>query len=288
MKILILGGNRFVGKLLAEKLIEKNEIVTVFNRKGTGPDGCRIIPGDRNKIEDLEKIKLETYDCIVDMCLYLPNKFKLMEPLLDKDVPYIFISSGAAYKDTDIWPIDENHKIKGMEVFGNYGKEKADVEKLLKQSNLEYYKILRPTYIVGEKNHNPRLGHYIKAIKDNIPIEVAGNGDNIINLVFAEDVINCITSIIYNDPYLNTYSPIEYNVSSDEFLTVNSLIKIIASELNSKSKYPKINYNSSKAILPYTHYGVFSNENIKIHYNIKFKKLKESLPSYIDWYTKNN
>ena len=85
------------------------------------------------------------------------------------------------------------------------------------QSNLEYYKILRPTYIVGEKNHNPRLGHYIKAIKDNIPIEVAGNGDNIINLVFAEDVINCITSIIYNDPYLNTYSPIEYNVSSDEF-----------------------------------------------------------------------
>ena len=36
MTILIIGGNRFVGKLLAESLIKiGDQEVTVFNRKGT-------------------------------------------------------------------------------------------------------------------------------------------------------------------------------------------------------------------------------------------------------------
>ena len=103
-KILILGGNRFVGKLLAEKLLNHHH-VTLFNRKGTGPGNCKIIKGDRNNIEDLKKLNFHEYDCIVDMCLYLPSQFKLMEPLLNKKVNYIFISSGAAYKDVDTFPI---------------------------------------------------------------------------------------------------------------------------------------------------------------------------------------
>ena len=286
MKILVLGGNRFVGKILAKELQAKGEIITLFNRKGTGPDGCRIIPGDRNKLEDLEKIQFDKYDCIVDMCLYKPEQFKLMEPLLNESIPYIFISSGAAYKNVNIWPVDENYKLGGISTFGNYGKEKADVENLISKSNLENYKILRPSYIVGEGNHNPRLGYYINAIQNNTPIEVAGNGENIINLVFAEDVVECILNIIYSDLDLNLSSPISYNISSNEFMTVNSLINIIAKEL--KVENLKINYDSSEAIFPYTHYGVFSNDRIKIFYNKEFKTLKESLPSYINWYNKNN
>ena len=59
---------------------------------------------------------------------------------------------------------------------------------------------------------------------------------------------------------------------------------IIAKELNI-STYSK-NYNSSKAIFPDTHYGVFTNNKVKKEYKIKFKGLKESLPEYINWYNK--
>ena len=56
MKILILGGNRFVGKLVAERLTKDNypgnllykNDVTILNRSGTGPSTCRIIKCDRN------------------------------------------------------------------------------------------------------------------------------------------------------------------------------------------------------------------------------------------------
>tara|TARA_Y100000296_G_C5155788_1_gene248988 strand:+ start:78 stop:932 length:855 start_codon:yes stop_codon:yes gene_type:complete len=284
MNILILGGNRFVGKLLAESLIKLELNITVFNRRGTGPEGCNIIKGDRNNLKDLKKIDFKKYDYIVDMCLYLPKQFKLIEPLLNNKTPYIFISSGAAYKDPDIWPIDEDDELLGMEAYGNYGIEKAEVENLISKSDLIDYKILRPTYIVGEGNHNPRLGHYIKCLKNKETIHIAGNGENIISLVFAEDVVNLILLMITSDkPW---YDIEDYNVCNDEFLTVNSLVDIIANKLGIKEM--TIEHNSSKAILPPNNFGVFLNDKVKTSYDIKFKKLKESLPNYIEWYNKNN
>ena len=203
---------------------------------------------------------------------------------MDIKIPYIFISSGAAYKDPDIWPIDEDNELLGMEAYGNYGVEKAEVETLISESNLIDYKILRPTYIVGEGNHNPRLGHYIKCLQNKETIHIAGNGENIISLVFAEDIVNLILLMMTSDkPW---YDIEDYNVCNDEFLTVNSLVNIIAKALNIKEI--SIKYESSEAILPPNNYGVFSNDKVKNSYNISFKNLKESLPNYIEWYNKNN
>ena len=67
MKIAVLGGNRFTGKLLVDKLVDKHD-VTIFNRSGTGNKKAQIFKFDR----DEDKISLEEFDCIVDMCLAAP------------------------------------------------------------------------------------------------------------------------------------------------------------------------------------------------------------------------
>ena len=94
MKILILGGNRFVGKLVAERLSKHNypgnllykHDVTILNRSGTGPSTCRIIKCDRNDEKKLQvAIGNESYDCIIDMCLYNINQYHSIEPLLKQD-----------------------------------------------------------------------------------------------------------------------------------------------------------------------------------------------------------
>jgi dTDP-glucose 4,6-dehydratase len=282
-EILILGGNRFVGKRIAEELLSLKFKVTVFNRKGTGPKGCNIIKGNRNNAEDLERIPWENFIIIVDMCLYKPEQFKLIESWIMPFVPYLFISSGAAYKDPEVWPIDEKNELLGMEAFGDYGKEKAEVEKLIKDSdNVDRGWILRPTYIVGKGNHNPRLGHYISKLQNKEPIEVAGNGENIINLVFVEDMIGIIMMLLFSYPREGKI----YNVCGSECLTVNSLIDIIADELGIEEINK--NYNSDKAIFPSVNYGVFSNEKISEDYNGNFSTLRENLPSYIEWYNNKN
>ncbi len=48
MNILIIGGNRFMGKQLSIELVTMNNEVDVFNRSGTGTLGVNIIQGDRN------------------------------------------------------------------------------------------------------------------------------------------------------------------------------------------------------------------------------------------------
>ena len=55
-RVLIIGGNRFVGKQLSEVLVDKYR-VDVFNRSGTSSDDrISVIQGDRNNKQDIDKI----------------------------------------------------------------------------------------------------------------------------------------------------------------------------------------------------------------------------------------
>ena len=60
MKVLVLGGNRFVGASLVKKLVNMSlEKVTIFNRRGIGDPRTTIIQGNRNNLEDLVKINFK-------------------------------------------------------------------------------------------------------------------------------------------------------------------------------------------------------------------------------------
>jgi len=186
--ILVFGGNRFVGKHLVEELLEQGYNVDMFNRSATGPDyvmeTCEgnIIQGDRNNQEDIDKINFDKYDTIVDMCLFFESQFDLIENRISEKTNYIFVSSGAANQ-------------KYSEHYGDYGYDKKQVERRLQDSKLNY-KIVRPSYIVGEGNHRPRLGHYMNKIINREHIEVAGNGQNKVNIVFVQDVVRDLIRLV--------------------------------------------------------------------------------------------
>ena len=100
MNILIIGGNRFVGKLIAKKLIPTHNI-TIINRKGTGPEGCTILKVDRNNtLEFVNKLSNLKFDIVIDMCLYNPEQCLIIDKLfLGKISKYIFMSSIASKMD---------------------------------------------------------------------------------------------------------------------------------------------------------------------------------------------
>lgn len=271
MKVLILGGNRFVGKKLASRLLDRGDNVVVFNRKGTGPLGCQIICGDRNDIHDLQKINFDEYDQIIDMCLYNVKQFNLIKPYITNNTPYIFISTAAVFKDNQTYPITEESSVGGMTAFGDYGIDKYLVEVELEKSNINYT-ILRPTFIDGIESHSPRIDYYINAIKDNKEIPIAGNGENIINIVLDEDVVQSIINV-FGDQQKSSYI-----ISNNECITVNMLIDMIAETLDVPVK--KI-FNSTQYIFPYVHYGIFDNTKFKTRFGQSFKGIKEFLPIFI-------
>ena len=263
--VLVFGGNRFVGKHLVEELLEQGYNVDMFNRSATGPDyvmdTCEgnIIQGDRNEPEDLAKIDFTKYDCIVDMCLFFESQFDLIEDRIDKDTNYIFVSSGAANS-------------KYSEHYGDYGHDKKQVERRLQDSKLNY-KIVRPSYIVGQGNHRPRLGYYMNKLIHREHIEIAGDGKNVVNVVFVQDVVNQLIRLATTQA--KTYEMVE--VVGDNIEVIDLVHKVFKYVLDDAYQGDvMLVQDDEKAILP--------KNDFTFETNWDYTKLDDGLKDYAKWY----
>ena len=265
MKILVLGGNRFVGKAFVKRTLSeyRYNFVDVFNRSGTGPDGSHIIQGDRNNREDLEKIEWSKYDAIVDMCLFSPEQYKLVSDLIPKETNYIFVSSASA---------DDRY----LSSIGSYGLDKKLVEDMI-ESDEKNYKIIRPSYIVGKDNHRPRLGYYLNQLRINEPIDVERDGTEIVNLVFVQDVVEIISKMIKD----KTKTMKKYFVTGDKDISINDLINKLYFWY--PNKHTTRNNVFGSPLFGFDFFN-FDNSDIKKDYNIKFTSLADGLIDYYEWF----
>ena len=265
MKILVLGGNRFVGKAFVKRTLSeyRYNFVDVFNRSGTGPDGSHIIQGDRNNREDLEKIEWSKYDAIVDMCLFSPEQYKSVSDLIPKETNYIFVSSASA---------DDRY----LSSIGSYGLDKKLVEDMI-ESDERNYKIIRPSYIVGKGNHRPRLGYYLNQLRINEPIDVERDGTEIVNLVFVQDVVEIISKMIKD----KTKTMKKYFVTGDKDISINDLINKLYFWY--PNKHTTRNNVFGSPLFGFDFFN-FDNSDIKKDYNIKFTSLADGLIDYYEWF----
>ncbi|MEA2460064.1 MAG: hypothetical protein QOH90_241, partial [Actinomycetota bacterium] len=101
MKVLVIGGTKFVGRHLVGCLLERGHDVTLFNRGQTNPGlfaRAEHIKGDREN--DLHLLKDRAWDVAVDTCGYFPRVVDASAALLADSVGrYVFISSVSAYRD---------------------------------------------------------------------------------------------------------------------------------------------------------------------------------------------
>ena len=68
MKILVMGGTRFVGKSLVGKLLSQNHHIDIFTRGNkNNPEKTNLIKGDRNNLESIVKLSNEKYDVVYDI-----------------------------------------------------------------------------------------------------------------------------------------------------------------------------------------------------------------------------
>ena len=249
MNILVIGGNRFVGKRLVNMLIGYHN-VTVLNRSGTGPIKSKKIRSDRDK---WDWDNLDKFDCIVDMCLFNPNQFNKIKNLIPKQTKYVFISSGA---------------VEYINMFGDYAQNKKAIEDELESSKLNYT-IVRPSYIDGINNHHQRIEYYIRSLLSYQEVDINGDRGNYpINIVDADDVALCIKQIVEME-FDITMRKI-YNVCGDQSMTIDQIIEMIKQKLNIKSH---TSYNS--AVAPFFK-GSFEMDNklTKQDLDIEFKNIE--------------
>ena len=257
MKILFIGGNRFVGKALAERFIGFKYDVTVFNRKGIGPEGATVIQGDRNIKGDLQKIPFAEFDIVIDFCLFKPEQFEMFREFIFPFQKYIFISSGSV----------------GRPEWGAYGTEKEECEALVKEYFNNFITV-RPPYIDGPNSHRARTAQILNQIENNTPVTIAGNGEYTFNITWVDDVVRFLSHIVESNWYNNDV----VELGNPEQFTMNEYIAIVAAFLG---KDYEVEYNSKSFWAPAYDLGVKENEH-----SHNFKPVNEKIQELYDWYNK--
>ena len=223
MRILIMGGTRFIGVYLTKILVEQGHEVVLFNRgnKPAPVEGVQQITGDRKDADQLkEKLSGETFDAVFDNNgRELSDTQPLVDIFKDQVKHFIYVSSAGVYLPTDRLPhregdpVDPNSRHKG----------KHHTESYFTEVGLPWTSI-RPTYIYGPQNYNDLEAWFFDRITRNRPIPIPINGLHITQLGHVEDLAQAMAAVLGNDKATGEI----YNVSGDRFVTFDGLARICA------------------------------------------------------------
>ena len=225
MKILVMGGTRFVGKSLVEKLLSFNYDVDIFTR-GNKPNlhGTNLIKGDRNDIDNLKKIGKTSYDIVFDISgRELIQTKMLIENINTSFKRYIYVSSAGVYKDNFELPINELDPVD----YQSRHKGKLETEDWLINQKIPFTSF-RPTYIYGPGNYNKIENWFFERLYNLKEVPIPGDGSLITQLGHVSDLTD---AMIKSFNYKNALNNI-YNCSGEKGITIKGLIFKCAEVLN--------------------------------------------------------
>ena len=246
-KILIMGGNQFVGKEIVKKFLEKDYTIYILNR-GTRKNIEEVIffKVDRDNFIEMENIlKNIDVDIIIDVSAYTEEQVDILHKVMkNRFKQYILISSASVYNNIESTPANEKSQTGENLIWGDYAKNKYLAEKKTIENSKIYnfkYTIFRPFYIYGVGNNLDRENYFFSRIKYNLPIYIPSK-NNIIQFGYVEDLALAIESSIGNSDFYNQ----TFNISGDEYVTMSEFSEICGKVMNKKAIIKYINTEENK------------------------------------------
>lgn len=214
MKILIIGGTRFVGRALTEVALAHGHEVTLFHRGQSNPDifpDVERILGDRDG--ELEKLGNRHWDAVIDTCGYVPRVVKASaEYLADKVKSYVFISTISVYAESAVIGRDEDAPLATMEdesredVTGEtYGPLKVLCEKAAEAAMPNRVLQIRPGLIVGPYDPTNRFTYWPIRVRKGGDVLVPDDGKSFSQFIDVRDLADFIIKCL-EDGTVGTYN----------------------------------------------------------------------------------
>jgi nucleoside-diphosphate-sugar epimerase len=223
MRILIMGGTRFIGVYLTKILVSQGHEVVLFNRgnKPAPVEGLQQIIGDRTDPSQLQdKLSKEHFDAIFDNnARELSDTQPLAEIFKDKVKHFVYMSSAGVYLKSDQLPHIEDDPIDPK----SRHKGKHETEAYLSQLGIPWTSI-RPTYIYGPQNYNDLEAWFFDRIVRDSAIPIPGNGQHITQFGHCKDLARAMAAVLGNETAIGQI----YNVSGDRYVTFDGLARACA------------------------------------------------------------
>ena len=234
-KILILGGTRFFGKKLVERLLQDstNEVTTLTRGVTSDPFGDRVerIHADRFQPDELAQAVGDTsWDVVYDNICYSPDEADQARRIFDgKTKRYILTSSMSVYDfseealtedvfDPETYPI----RYGGRTDF-TYQEGKRLAEAVLLQQATFPAAAVRFPIVLGTEDYTRRLHFHIEHIREGNPIGIP-NPEAHFSFIRSDEAAD----FLYWLGYSTVTGPI--NACSDGTVTIKNLISMIEEE----------------------------------------------------------
>jgi 2'-hydroxyisoflavone reductase len=180
LRLLILGGTKFLGRAAAEAALARGHEVTLFNRGRTKPElfpEAEKLRGDRDG--DLSALEGREWDAVIDPSGFVPRVVGASAELLRGAVGhYVYVSSISVYSESQEPGFDESGPLVELEdperedYLGSaeaYGGLKALCEQLVARTFPGAHANVRAGLIVGPHDPTGRFTYW--------PLRVAAGGD---------------------------------------------------------------------------------------------------------------
>jgi 2'-hydroxyisoflavone reductase len=169
MKLLLLGGPKFLGRALVDAALARGHELTLFNRGRTNPElypEVEKLRGDREG--GLEALRGRGWDAVIDTSGYVPHVVRATGKALVESGRYCFVSSISAYADfsgpvqetSPLAPLGDQPADELLADFGNYGALKALCEEAVSATFDDRALVVRPGLIVGPHDPTGRFTYW--------------------------------------------------------------------------------------------------------------------------------
>lgn len=246
MKVLILGGTRFLGKALAEEGLNRGHDITLFNRGNNKEAFSEVeqLVGDRDG--DVSQLKNRKWDAVMDTCGFAPNQINKIAAVLGDSIEhYTYISSISVYKDWIPLNLTEDYHLQSMPQNRLKDVEEGRISpyeyygalKVLCEAEAEKHwpgRVLhiRAGQLVGPFDYTDRLPYWVQRVSEGGYIVVPGRPDRPIQLIDVKDIATWGFNMAENS------KAGKYNLTGPDYeLTMEELLNTCKSVTNSNAKF---------------------------------------------------
>jgi len=314
MKILIIGGTKFLGRHLVEAALERNHELTLFNRgtSSTHP-AVESIHGDRRF--DLARLEGRRWDAVIDTCGYLPDVVRESVEVLAGSVDrYVFISSQSAYADVSKRGVTESETLatltgeqleeaQRIEPYGeNYGKLYGGLKATCEQSVTDVMQkrtiIVRPGLIVGPDDPTDRFTYWVVRVAQGGEVLAPANPAKKIQFIDVRDLAEWVVQII-EEKESGTYNATGQpnTISMEDLLTECKKV----SDSNAWFTWASEEFLLQKPVMAWSEMPLWLPEDAAPHLDgfmfinidralqtgLTFRSLNETVSDTLNWYRAN-
>ncbi|MBV8946810.1 MAG: NAD-dependent epimerase/dehydratase family protein [Solirubrobacterales bacterium] len=204
MRLLVLGGTRFLGRHIVDAGRTRGHTLTLFNRGRSDPapvPGVEQIHGDRER--DLSLLAGRQWDAAIDTSGYLPRAVRAAAELLAGAVDrYTFVSSISAYGTFSRPGLDESAPTApppppdADDVTRYYAELKAACEREAERALPGRALVVRPGLIVGPRDPTERFTYWVRRLAEGGRVLAPRAPDQPVQLIDSRDLAGWMLDLV--------------------------------------------------------------------------------------------